>query len=71
MTTPERVTHNETELGGDVLRGKYLQAGAPDYSGDMCGRWVEVLWDDGFTCWVPIVNITFELPKVTTDRGGR
>ena len=71
MTTPERVTHGVTELEGDVIRGRNFTAGPPDYAGDMCGRWVEVRWDDGFVCWVPVDSILFNLPAVTTDRGGR
>lgn len=62
----DRVVHAETELGGTILRGRYMTAGAPDYAGDMCGRWVEVLWDDGFMCWVPAGSVLFDLAPALT-----
>lgn len=69
MTHQERVTHKETGLEGAVLGGRALSAGAPDYAGDLAGRWLEVLWDDGSRFSVPLNSIRFELPPLTS--GGR
>lgn len=59
MTLPERVEHRITKLEGSIEGGRLLKAGAPDFAGDLAGRWISVLWDDGFRCEVPTDAIRF------------